>query len=253
MTTTITSAAPSQLVTNSTKYGSLSASGSVLVRWFINDNHNLEFHWTERDGPPVREPTRKGFGSTIIEHSVPYDLGGVAKLDYKPEGFVACFTIPRRHLAEPRDFKGKPIQVRDETLDDAPVRGDVLAGLRVLMIEDSLIIALDAEDILRRLGARDVMTEGSVTEAIHIIEIARPDIAILDINLGDHNSFAIADRLDAEGIPFMFATGYGERIQLPDQHRARIVLQKPYTMASLARRLPELVAMVERREQGVAD
>ena len=230
-----------ELVTNSTKYGSLSASGTVLIRWFLNDVGDLELHWTERDGPLVKEPTRKGFGTTIIEHSVPYDLGGIARLDYKPEGFVSCFTIPKRHIADARDVRGKPFVFKDEAGHDAPVRGDMLNDLRVLLVEDSLIIALDAEDILRRLGAREVLTEGTVSEALHIIDTARPDIAILDINLGDHTSFAIADRLADAQIPFMFATGYGEQLQLPEAHRARIVLQKPYTMASLARRLPGIV------------
>ena len=44
--------------------------------------------------------------------------------------------------------------------------------------------------------------------------------------------------------PFMFATGYGEQSQLPDQHKARPVLQKPYTLASLSRRLSELMGSV---------
>ena len=51
----------------------------------------------------------------------------------------------------------------------------------------------------------------------------------------------IANRLNEVGVPFMFATGYGEQSQLPDQHKSRPVLQKPYTLASLSRRLGELL------------
>jgi light-regulated signal transduction histidine kinase (bacteriophytochrome)/CheY-like chemotaxis protein len=231
-----------ELVTNSTKYGSLSDGGRVTIRWFRNDNRNLEIHWIESGGPTVEPPTRKGFGSTIIEHSVPYDLGGVAKVDYAPDGFKACFTVPERHLAEASDVRGKPLLFVDEDAEQVAVRGDLLAELGVLLVEDSLIIALDAEDILRRLGARNVTTEGNVGDAISAIHTDRPDIAILDINLGDHNSFAIADALAEAKIPFMFATGYGEKMVLPEAHRGRIVLQKPYTMASFARCLPELIA-----------
>ena len=121
------------------------------------------------------------------------------------------------------------------------IQSDLLEGKNVLLIEDSLIIALDAEDILRRLGAADVVTDGTVPGAILSIENAPPDIAVLDINLGDHDSFAIADKLDDEGIPFLFATGYGEQAILPERHRARIVMQKPYSLQSMARCVPELI------------
>lgn len=237
-----------ELVTNSTKYGSLSDGGKVTIRWLRNDDRNLEVHWTESGGPPVVPPTRKGFGTTIIEHSVPYDLGGVAKLHYDPDGFRACFTVPERHLAKPSDVRATPLKSEDEEEAHVAIRGDLLAGLRVLLVEDSLIIALDAEDILRRLGAREVITEGNVNEALVAIHAEKPDVAILDINLGDHNSFAIADALAAANVPFMFATGYGEKLLLPEAHRARIVLQKPYTMTSLARRLPELIARTPETE-----
>ena len=242
-----------ELVTNSTKYGSLSDSGRVRISWHRTNDGSLQIEWAERDGPPVKEPTRKGFGTTIIEHSVPYDLGGSAKLEYAPAGFKACFAIPGRHIAASRDVRGKTIAFADDEAPAQQVRGDLLAGLNVMLIEDSLIIALDAEDILRRLGARQVTTEGTVSEAIHIIDTDRPDIAILDINLGDHTSFAIADRLDEVGVPFMFATGYGEQLQLPEHHRPRIVLQKPYTIASLARRLPEIIATVRTPEPAPAE
>ena len=86
-----------------------------------------------------------------------------------------------------------------------------------------------------------VHTEPSALGAIAAIEMKRPDLAILDINLGDHDSVPIANRLNEVGVPFMFATGYGEQSQLPDQHKSRPVLQKPYTLASLSRRLGELL------------
>jgi CheY-like chemotaxis protein len=127
----------------------------------------------------------------------------------------------------------------------AAEQDDILAGKRVLLIEDSLIIALDAEDILYRLGSLEVLTEGTVPGAIAMIDSTPPDIAILDINLGNTNSFAIADRLMEKGIPFMFATGYGEQAKLPEQHVSRIVAQKPYTLATMRRRLSELLGGAE--------
>jgi CheY-like chemotaxis protein len=116
----------------------------------------------------------------------------------------------------------------------------VVQDKSVLLVEDSLIIALDAEDILRRLGAAHVATAGTVEHALEVIETERPALALLDINLGDQTSFPIADRLRQAGIPFLFATGYGEQAQLPDQHSGRMVVQKPYTLENVARALPLL-------------
>jgi light-regulated signal transduction histidine kinase (bacteriophytochrome)/CheY-like chemotaxis protein len=230
-----------ELVTNSAKYGSLSDSGSVDIEWAQDKHGNLHFCWQEIGGPPVKEPTRKGFGSTIIEHSVPYDLGGTAKLSFDPDGFRAEFMIPARHVIEAKDVKGPTIKFQPAPDQLPEVKGDLLLGKRVLLVEDSLIIALDAEDILRRHGAHNVATDGTVAGAISSVEYQRPDLAILDINLGDHDSFPIARRLVELDIPFMFATGYGEQAQLPEELRDKIVLQKPYTMTGMSRGLMELL------------
>jgi light-regulated signal transduction histidine kinase (bacteriophytochrome) len=232
-----------ELTTNSTKYGSLSDGGRVHVGCRKDDNGNVQIEWIETGGPPVREPQRRGFGTTIIQHSVPYDLGGTADLSFDKDGLKARFSVPAQHVAvEAPTLRNSPrIHFAEPDEQPSEIRSNLLAGKHVLLIEDSLVIALDAEDLLRKLGARSVTTEGSVAGAIIAIETSPPDLAVLDINLGDHTSFAIADRLNDLEIPFMFATGYGEQAQLPEQHRGRIVVQKPYTLASLSRRFPELL------------
>lgn len=231
-----------ELVTNSVKYGSMSTdSGSVLAEWWLEDSGALGICWRERGGPEVRQPNRKGFGTTIIEHSVPYDLGGEAKIHYNRDGLRADFVIPAKHVIQADDIKGTPINLPGIPKSEPRPVENLLRGKTVLLVEDSLIIALDAEDLLMRLGASKVTTEANAAGAIAAIETEAPDLAILDINLGDHQSVPIADRLAELSIPFMFATGYGEHSQLPIEHRARIVLQKPYTMASLSRRLEDLL------------
>ncbi|QDP18934.1 HWE histidine kinase domain-containing protein [Sphingomonas xanthus] len=230
-----------ELVTNSAKYGSLSDNGSVDIGWVLDDQGNLRFTWQEKDGPQVREPTRKGFGTTIIEHSVPYDLGGEVRASYDPDGFRAEFLIPARHVPRTRNVRDAPARFFAPLDRPTEQHKDMLVGKRVLLVEDSLIIALDAEDLLRRLGAREVVTDGTVGGAIALIEQQRPDVAVLDINLGDHHSFPIARRLQELAIPFMFATGYGEQAQLPPEIRDRIVIKKPYTMAGMTRGVAELL------------
>lgn len=230
-----------ELVTNSTKYGSLSNGGHVDVAWARNEAGDLVFDWRERGGPPVTPPSRKGFGTTIIDRSVPYDLGGQASIDYALEGVRAKFLIPARHVSEtsapqpavlkfPRPSLGHPTK--------APTK--FLSSQTILLVEDSLIIALDAEDILSRLGA-EVMTASTVESALDLIDAEPPTFAVLDINLGDQTSYTVADRLFTLNIPFLFATGYGEQAALPDPHKGRTVIQKPYTIEGIARVLEELV------------
>jgi two-component sensor histidine kinase len=65
-----------ELTTNAAKYGALADSGTVDLSWEIErESGDLVIDWRERDGPEVREPGHRGFGSTIIERSIPYDLG----------------------------------------------------------------------------------------------------------------------------------------------------------------------------------
>jgi light-regulated signal transduction histidine kinase (bacteriophytochrome)/CheY-like chemotaxis protein len=219
-----------ELMTNSAKYGSLSGTGSgtVQLRWHRDDEGNLRIGWREKDGPPVVEPKRHGFGSTIIRRSIPYDLGGKAEVRYVEDGLEADFSIPAQHVVGPTSERSNPLPVgatgRKTIPDDQP-----LSGLNVLLVENNLIIAMDGEDILRRLGA-DVATAPSVTEAMEILAGQSFDLALLDVNLGDETSFGIADRLAADGVPFVFATGYGEGIAQANSHSDAPVLQKPYTM-----------------------
>jgi light-regulated signal transduction histidine kinase (bacteriophytochrome)/CheY-like chemotaxis protein len=230
-----------ELVTNSAKYGSLSDGGEVHIEWHLEDNGDLVLDWRERGGPPVKAPTRKGFGSTIIDRSIPYDLGGSARIDYLPAGVEARLVIPAKHVSAPRDHSGPAIRFARSVPGPHEVAPEpLIEGKTVLLVEDSLIIALDAEDILKRLGAQDVATAPSVPLALEAIDTVKPSLAVLDVNLGDHTSFAVADRLKELGIPFLFATGYGEQAQLPADHADRTVVQKPYTIANIARALPPL-------------
>lgn len=232
-----------ELVTNSAKYGGLSDSGRVFIDWKRDSDENLIIKWREQGGPPVKPPTRKGFGTTIIDRSVPYDLGGESRIEYKPEGVEATFRIPARHVSEPRNYKGPAIRYPRPTKPGVagPVPAQVIKGANVLLVEDSLIIALDAEDILKRLGASHVATAATVEGGIDMLLAARPHFAVLDINLGDQTSYAIADHLLEKGVPYLFATGYGEQADLPADHRGRTVIQKPYTLENLARVLGELM------------
>ncbi|MEE1655968.1 PAS domain S-box protein [Microvirga sp. CF3062] len=86
-----------ELATNAVKYGALSVpSGCVFITWMVISDHvpHLELRWQERDGPPVSPPTRRGFGTRLIERSLATDVGGNVRLTYEPTGVVCVMNIP---------------------------------------------------------------------------------------------------------------------------------------------------------------
>lgn len=99
--------------------------------------------------------------------------------------------------------------------------------MRVLVLEDDLIIALDLEGVLIAAGYDVLGPVNTQSEALALIESGHPDVALIDINLGSEKAFEVADRLAARHIPFAFLTGHSDEI-LPSAHRMRHVIAKPY-------------------------
>jgi two-component SAPR family response regulator len=111
-----------------------------------------------------------------------------------------------------------------------------------LIVEDNLIIAMSGEVILLELGARHVETAASVREALTSIERTRPSFALLDLNLGNENSLPIGMKLKELNVPFVFATGYGERAPIPAELGDVPVIQKPYTREVVEAALAKMIA-----------
>jgi CheY-like chemotaxis protein len=103
----------------------------------------------------------------------------------------------------------------------------------VLIVEDDPIIALDFEDTIVGFGVKTVRTAGNVARALDLIADRAPDFALLDVSLTREKSFAIAERLEALEIPFVFITGYGADIRLPTAFADRPRLPKPYSTDAL--------------------
>ncbi|AMN38980.1 HWE histidine kinase domain-containing protein [Rhodoplanes sp. Z2-YC6860] len=213
-----------EMMTNSAKYGALADStGKVEVSWRLDANSSLIIDWSESGGPPVQPPSRRGFGTTIIERSIPFDLNGDAELRFDLLGVQAKFTIPANYVEVVSLMT--PSQQQREA-EQAPEPG--LSGT-ALIVEDNLIIAMSAEVILLEAGARHVETAANVKEAMASIDRAVPSFALLDLNLGAENSIAVGRRLQDLKVPFIFATGYGERAPIPAELGKVPVIQKPYT------------------------
>jgi CheY-like chemotaxis protein len=103
----------------------------------------------------------------------------------------------------------------------------------VLIVEDDPIIALDFEDTILGLGAAKVRTAGNVAKALDMIAERAPDFVLLDVGLVREKSFAVAERLEALQIPFVFVTGYGADVRLPAAFAHRPRLPKPCSTDAL--------------------
>jgi CheY-like chemotaxis protein len=108
---------------------------------------------------------------------------------------------------------------------------------RVLIVEDEVVVALFMEDILTEFGYEVAGVVGRLDEAM--TRGTDYEMAVLDVHLNGHSVFDFADRLAAGGVPFAFATGYGER-GIPERHRGRPVLQKPFQPQDLKRVLEQI-------------
>lgn len=116
-----------------------------------------------------------------------------------------------------------------------------LAGLRVLVVEDEMMVSMLIEDMLDDLGCKVVGPASRLDEALALAGEAELDCAVLDVNLGGQSIFPLADFLRAKGAPFAFATGYGDA-GLREIDKGSPVLQKPFRETDLARVLGVLKA-----------
>lgn len=231
-----------EMITNAAKYGALSnATGQLAVNWSLNEDGSLQILWTERGGPAVIAPSRRGFGSIVIERTIPFELQGDAGVEYRREGLTATFCIPSRYIS------------LGEVTAHAPVPGhapaDALIGKRLLLVEDSMMIALDAQAMLQEAGA-EVEIAGSVKEAQRALQHNRFDLAVLDVNLSGETSLGIAEDLEGEQQPFLFATGYGVSTAIPERFGYVPLVTKPYNVSALAyalNRVTENALQAERR------
>lgn len=115
--------------------------------------------------------------------------------------------------------------------------GDIpgLRGLRLLIVEDEFLIAMDLAQTFEDLGIEVVGPAGSVADALELLEIEgdRLDGAVLDVNVRDQTVYPVADALAARGVPFVFATGY-DAVLAPERHAGVPRCEKPVDKRQLA-------------------
>jgi PAS domain S-box-containing protein len=226
-----------ELAVNAVRYGSLSTeNGKVEVVWRRTPEGGFALEWLETGGPPATAPQTKGFGATVIEDVAGRELGGSAKINYRSSGVTAMIQGGAESLADAPPVE--PVSAAPERIvetviaADETIRSGAIAGLKVLIVEDSLLLALELEAGLEDAGVEVVGCAAELSEALSMVELDF-DVAVLDADLNGQSVAPVAEILRTMGRPFVFATGYADKAA-PMGFDAPIV-RKPYNVHQIAR------------------
>jgi len=111
--------------------------------------------------------------------------------------------------------------------------GKGAAGLRVLVVEDEMMIRMLLQGMLDDLGHTVAAETGAINEAMTLAKQAEFDLALLDVNLDGQPITPVVEILIERGVPFIFASGYGPS-GVPEAYRTSPTLQKPFQAEALA-------------------
>lgn len=109
-----------------------------------------------------------------------------------------------------------------------------LKDLRVLVVEDEALIALQLEDMLTELGCAVIGPASRVGQALELLDGEPVEAAVLDVNIAGELVYPVADALKNRGLPYIFVTGYGAS-GLTEPYRRHPVLEKPFARRELLR------------------
>jgi DNA-binding response OmpR family regulator len=119
---------------------------------------------------------------------------------------------------------------------------EVLPGRRVLIVEDEMLLAMELEIMVTEQGCAVVGPAPTIDRALALIRSERPDAAILDVNLNGTTAAPIAAELRAQNVPFVLATGYGDKQELQLELRNAPRVKKPISHSRLISVLADVLA-----------
>ncbi len=237
-----------ELAANAVKFGALSTDeGRVEVRWRASAGGGIEIRWEETGGPTVTPPLRRGFGSTLLDKVTGRELEGAVVVEPRREGMRVLMTVGASAIAArapqapetPAEPEARPLLAGASAGGGGASGAARLDGLRVLIVEDALLLALELEAGLQDAGAEVVACAADVDEAMRALDGTTVDAAVLDANLNGVSVLPVAEALRARGVPFVFATGYGDSKILPQGFDAPVI-RKPYDVTQVAAGLAEV-------------
>jgi hypothetical protein len=226
-----------EMITNAAKYGALSATsndGRVAITWEL-DEKGCTIKWEELGGPPLHGLGEEGFGMTVIKSVIPHELKGQALINTKITGLNAEFLIPSKFI----ELGTRGSEKREEANDGLPQIAPLSKAEKVLtsafIVEDNLLISLDLKKHLKQLGIDKVDIFGDISSAREALVKVKPSMMFLDVHLGNENTFQLGIEIQKHSIPFLFITGYGAAIELPDELTGVDILTKPVDTTLLKR------------------
>ena len=124
---------------------------------------------------------------------------------------------------------------------EAPERGEIdpLAGRRILIVEDSPVVAPFTADLLSDLGYEVVGPAPNMAAARELVEEGEFDGALMDVHIRGERVFPLCEILELRGVPFVLTSGYADWT-MPDKWLRRPRLQKPYTIGQVEEALGAL-------------
>jgi PAS domain S-box-containing protein len=232
-----------ELATNAVKFGALSTdAGRVEVVWARNSIGGFDLTWVERGGPAVELPSRQGFGTLLLDRVTGRELGGKATVQYRRDGLRAALTADGSAMAttspaviEVTSTDAILARVATDGASGGPLERYDIRGLSVLIVEDSMLLALELEAALADAGATTIGPAASVEEALALIN-SDIDVALIDADLNGQSAAPVAFALNKAGIPFILATSHDEELA---EEAGGPAVRKPYNVhqitAALAR------------------
>ena len=116
-----------------------------------------------------------------------------------------------------------------------------LFDLRVLVVEDTFLIAEDLVQLLSDWGCDVIGPASNLRSALHLANVPKIDAALLDVNLGGEMVFPVAEKLATRNIPFLFLTAYSMKSAFPPAFREIPRVGKPFDPMALARTMTEIL------------
>ena len=238
-----------ELAANSVKFGALSVeAGQVDVTWRSTADGGFELAWVESRGPPVSEPAHRGFGAELLEAVTSRELGGKVDLEFKTDGLRATILAGPETVSETADEPPRPVisAPADAALPKSPAKTEVdpggratrnggrssIARLRILVVEDSILLTRELKRGLKALGAKVIGAAARVEDAERFLSFDF-DVAVLDMDLNGQSGLPIGQALADRDIPFVLTIG-GDEAAFPPRGFTAPVVRKPYTLDQIA-------------------
>jgi PAS domain S-box-containing protein len=227
-----------ELCTNAAKYGALSNDvGTLDIGWGLEQTgagrSRFWIDWLECGGPPVHEPTREGFGSTVIRRLPQLSLDVDVDMRFDPAG------VRWRLSGDAATILHGGVDGQPHT--SPPIESAAVGIGPVLLVEDEPLVALDLINELTTQGYWTIGPAVSVAGAEAMVARQRPACVLLDVRLGeDHSTGALAQSLREQAIPFIVLSGFMAQ-ELETEFAGAPILKKPVQSAELLRLLATIV------------